>query len=205
VPWYEKMFMALNYFTMPAIVIENKLYHEALWRSFVMIKNNIVDLFIKGAHVNVIFKVIQYTMVVSIGLMGALLGGLFAWYFDLNVYYGVALAIPLFIIVGGSTCVLILNDLNTAYITIMYIHTVDDINGMKGYTRYELPKEMLEQIKLQSEATSEIKESKEPQNETKIDSVLKVDDSLKISTDQKEALADKSKDSNTSPEEPKQD
>jgi hypothetical protein len=138
-PLHERIWMGLNYFTMPAIVLENKMYITALGRSLELMGRNIVDIYIKGAYVNPIFKFMQYAMVVSSALLGAVLGGLFGYFLDLNVYLSIALAIPVFLIIGGGTNTLVLNDMSTSYTTIMYMHTVDELHGVHGYTRYELP------------------------------------------------------------------
>ncbi len=44
----------------------------------------------------------------------------------------------LFGFVGAMSSLLVLNDLNMSYVTLMYIHTIDKIEGKEGYTRFNL-------------------------------------------------------------------
>jgi hypothetical protein len=139
----ERLWMGLNYFTMPAIVIEGHLFDRALFRSFKMLGHNIVDLYIKAANVNIVFRMMQYAMLVLSGAAGALLAYLFGRVLELNqeiTLLAIGLAVPVFVAIGGVNATLILDNLNTAYITIMYIHTVDELNGKTGYTRFDLQK-----------------------------------------------------------------
>ncbi|MBN2155931.1 MAG: hypothetical protein JW776_07805 [Candidatus Lokiarchaeota archaeon] len=138
VPLYKRIWLAMNYFTLPAISIEDKPFFLALPRSLHTVIQNIPDLYIKQSNVNKLFKFIKFA---SIGL-SALLGGTIAWiigYFaDINKTPLVIVGAILFGIVGSMSSLLVLNDLNMSYITLMYIHTIDKLHGKEGYTRFDL-------------------------------------------------------------------
>ncbi|MHA1618701.1 MAG: hypothetical protein ACTSVZ_05410 [Promethearchaeota archaeon] len=163
-PLVERLWMSLNMFTMPAIVLEKRPYSLALARSIRMIVTNTVDLYLKKSNINVIFRVMQYIMWATSALIGGFVGAMFGWVYDVNMILTVSIAVPLFLWVGGFTQTLILNDLNTAYVTIMYMHTLDIINKKHGYTRYKLEKpkeiERWEKRQEQKEATKTKKEDR---------------------------------------------
>jgi hypothetical protein len=141
---HERIWMGLNYFTLPAIALENKLFAPALWRSLKMVAKSIPDLYIKKAHVNKLFRVMQWISVFLNGVLGSMAGGLVGKYIfgysGVQLYATVAVGFTLFEWIGGMTSVLVLNDLNMAYITLMYIYTIDDENKKEGYNRFELEK-----------------------------------------------------------------
>ncbi len=152
VPLYKRIWLALNYFTLPAISIEDKPFFLALPRSLQTVVRNIPDLYIKHSNVNRLFK---FTKFASIGL-SAMIGGTIGWilgYLGQNGYIPylgdktplVIVSALIFAIVGGMSSLLVLNDLNMAYTTLMYIHTIDELYGKEGYTRFNLePHEQIE-------------------------------------------------------------
>jgi hypothetical protein len=152
VPLYKRIWIALNYFTLPAISIEDKPFFLALPRSLQTIVRNIPDLYIKQSNVNKVFK---FTKIASIGL-SMMLGGTIGWVLGYmgdvgilpDLYSKTTLVIIfaiLFGVVGSISSLLVLNDLNMSYITLMYIHTIDDLYGKEGYTRFNLePHEVIQ-------------------------------------------------------------
>ncbi len=142
-PWYERVWMSLNFYSLPAIVLENRLYHRALLRSLYLSIRDIPSRYIKASKVNVLFNFVKYALIIIMGCIGALIGYWFARLYgfsDFTTYAITGLAVPVFIWVGGGTATLIVNDLNNTYITLLYIHTVDDLNGKEYYTLNELKK-----------------------------------------------------------------
>lgn len=143
-PWYERIWMSLNFYSLPCIVIENKLYHQALIRSLYLSIRDIPSRYIKRSKVDVLFYFIKYALVIINGLVGALAGyGVAKYYFDLSgytLYTFTGITIFVFLWVAGGTSTLIVNDLNNSYITILFIHTVDELNKKEHYTLNELGK-----------------------------------------------------------------
>ncbi|WP_371803398.1 hypothetical protein [Candidatus Lokiarchaeum ossiferum] len=142
-PWYERVWMSLNFYTLPAIVIENRLYHRALLRSLFLSIRDIPSRYIKASKVNVLFNFVKYALIIINGCIGALVGYTFASLYgfpEFTTYVITGLAVPVFIWVGGGTATLIVNDLNNTYITLLYIHTVDDLNNKEHFTLNELQK-----------------------------------------------------------------
>ncbi len=140
-PWYERVWMGLNIYTLPAITIENRTYFGASLRSLFLIIRDIPSLYIKAAHTNALFWFIKYSIIVINGMLGFVIGYFFADYFEMTTtvtYIIAGGAVPVFIWVAGGTSTLIVNDLNNAYITIMFIHTIDELNKKKHYTLGEL-------------------------------------------------------------------
>ncbi|MCP4761096.1 MAG: CTL/SLC44 family protein [archaeon] len=161
IPLHERIWMGLNFFTLPAIAIEDKAFAPALWRSLGMVKSNIVDIYIKHSNVNKLFRVMQWVSIFLDGILGALFGGLYGRYIiqtsnPIHLAVWVGTGFSLFLWIGGSTSALVLNDLNLAYITMMYIHTMDEKNGKEGYTRYELEK----QEKIEAKLLKKLKKKK---------------------------------------------
>lgn len=141
--WYERLWLALNKYTLPAVVIENNKYVPALIRSLYLYIRDIPQQYIKASHVNVLFFFIKYCLMVLNAALGFVLGYFFAHILGVAVVYkyfsGLA-ALVIFLWIGGFTSTLIVNDLNNSYVTIMYIHTVDDLNNKEGYTVENLKK-----------------------------------------------------------------
>ena len=84
VPLYKRIWLALNYFTLPAISIEDKPFFLALTTNLQTIFHNIPDLYIKNSNVDKLFK---FTKFASIGL-SAMVGGVVGWiigYMDFQV------------------------------------------------------------------------------------------------------------------------
>ncbi|MHA1888242.1 MAG: hypothetical protein ACTSX0_09460 [Promethearchaeota archaeon] len=169
-PLIERLWMYMNMFTMPAIVIENRPYSLALLRSIRMIVTNTVDLFIKQSNVNKVFRVMQYIMWATNALIGGFVGALFGWIYGVNMIITVGIAVPLFLWVGGMTQTLIINDLNTSYLTIMYVYTLDIIYNKYGYTRYKLekPKE-IERWEKKQEKKAKRRSKREERKERRIE------------------------------------
>ncbi len=142
-PIYERLWLGLNKYTLPAVVIENYHFVPALFRSLFLIIRDIPQQYIKASHVNVLFFVIKYALMVINGILGVLVGYFFGYLlgFESTMNFLFAgIGGPLFLWIGGGTSTLIVNDLNNSYITIMYIHTVDEMNKKEEYTIEKLKK-----------------------------------------------------------------
>ncbi len=142
-PWYERIWMSLNFYSLPCIVIENKFYHQALVRSLYLSIRDIPSRYIKKSKVDVLFYFVKYALIVINGIVGTLVGYGFAKLFGLSGYtlYSITgIAIIVFLWVAGGTSTLIVNDLNNSYVTILFIHTIDELNKKEHYTLNELGK-----------------------------------------------------------------
>jgi len=163
IPLHERIWIGLNYFTLPSIAIEDEIFIKAVLKSLKMVKSNIVDIYIKHSHVNKLFRLMQYASIVVSGIVGAVLAGLagrYVWgyYPGPTLYAIMTIGVILFLWIAGSTSLLVINDLNLTYITLMFIHTLDEYNGKKGYTRFELEKrEKLEAKFIKKQQKKELK------------------------------------------------
>jgi len=167
-PWYERIWMSLNFYSLPCIVIENKLYHQALIRSLYLSIRDIPSRYIKRSKVDVLFYFIKYALIVINGLVGAIVGYGIAKYFDVSGYTGYAvfgITILVFLWVAGGTSTLIVNDLNNSYVAILFIHTVDELNKKEHYTLNELGKLKGDTIIAEDKKEKKKKELKENKEE----------------------------------------
>ncbi|MHA1900490.1 MAG: hypothetical protein ACTSWX_07655 [Promethearchaeota archaeon] len=142
-PWYERIWMSLNFYSLPCIVIENKFYHQALVRSLYLSIRDIPSRYIKKSKVDLLFYFVKYALIIINGIAGALIGYAFAKLYGLSgntLYVMTGLAIIVFMWVAGGTSTLIVNDLNNSYVTILFIHTIDELNKKEHYTLNELGK-----------------------------------------------------------------
>ncbi len=140
-PLRERIWMGLNFFTLPALILEDHLFFRACFRSLQLVGHNIPDLYIKHANVDRLFQMMRISAVFLNGILGAVLGGLFGWAFGFDstwTYAAMLVGVGLFVWLGGTTSVLVLNDLNLSYVTLMFMHTIDDINGKKDYIDFKL-------------------------------------------------------------------
>ncbi len=142
-PLRERIWMGLNYFTLPALILEDRLFFGACFRSLHIVTHNIPDLYIKHANVGMLFKMMRISSIFLSGLLGGVIGELLAWGLEISApwnYVLILACVVIFVWLSGTTSVLVLNDLNLCYISVMFLHTIDDING-KGheYIDFVLP------------------------------------------------------------------
>jgi hypothetical protein len=140
-PLRERVWMGLNYFTLPAIMFEDRIFSSGCLRSLYLITKTIPDLMIKHSSVNKLFKTMQYATIVVNGLLGFLIGGLLGYLMEIgkfNNYVVAASFCGLFLWIGGATSALVLNDLNMTYITLIYMYTVDELNEKSGFIEFDL-------------------------------------------------------------------
>ncbi len=148
-PLRERIWMGLNYFTLPALMLEDRSFFSACLRSLHIVTHNIPDLYIKHANVDKLFKMMRISAILLSGLLGGVIGELLVWGLAISSvwsYAVIAASVVVFVWLGGTTSVLVLNDLNLSYITVMFMHTIDDLNG-KGHDYIDfklLPKEEVE-------------------------------------------------------------
>ncbi|OLS15577.1 MAG: hypothetical protein RBG13Loki_0805 [Promethearchaeota archaeon CR_4] len=174
-PLRERIWMGLNYFTLPALTLEDRLFFSACFRSLKLIGHNIPDLYIKHANVDRLFKVMKISSVFLNGILGGAIGALFGRLLGLTgvwTYAALGVGVGLFVWMGGITSVLVLNDLNLSYITLMFMHTIDDLNGKKDYIDFKLkPKEEVEANFIAKEQKKADKKHKEePEVPTRMES-----------------------------------
>ena len=143
-PWYERVWMGINTFTLPAIVIEKKLFHSAIFRSLYLMLRDISQIYIKETHIKRILVFLQYVLTVANTAVGGIIGWAIGRYFEFDpivTYIMAAAGGALFLWVAGSTVTLIMDDVNMAYITVLYIISIDEVyNKENMYTIDRLEK-----------------------------------------------------------------
>jgi hypothetical protein len=128
--------MGLNTFTLPAIIIENKLFHSGILRSLYLMLRDLAQMYIKEIHIKRVLFILQYSLTLINTMIGGIAGYFLANYMDITgtttyIFAGVGSAI--FFYIGGVTTTLILDDINLAYVTVLYILSVDELNKKEGY------------------------------------------------------------------------
>jgi hypothetical protein len=175
-PLRERIWMGLNYFTLPALILEDRLFFSACLRSLKIVTHNIPDLYIKHANVDKLFKMMRVTAIFLNGLIGGIIGELLVKALSINPtwsYAVIAASVAVFVWIGGSTTVLVLNDLNLSYITVMFMHTIDDLNGKKDYIDFKLKPQ--EEIEAKFIAKEQKKAAKKPKGEPEASSRIETD------------------------------
>jgi hypothetical protein len=183
--------MGINTFTLPAIVIEKKLFHSAIFRSLYLMLRDLSQIYIKETHIKRILVFLEYVLTVVNTAVGAIIGWAIGRYFEFDpfvTYIMAAAGGALFLWVAGSTVTLIMDDVNMAYITVLYIISIDEVYKKENmYTidklekcedgqlkivvdkekREKLEKEMKEEEKRKKEEKQNKKEEKQNKKEEK--------------------------------------
>jgi hypothetical protein len=136
-PWYERLWMGLNTFTLPAMVIEDKLFHTGILRSLYVMLRDIAQIYIKETHVRTVLTFLEYILTTVNVMIGAAIGYFLGRYFGFNdiiVYAFTGSGGALFLWIAGTTTTMVIDDVNLAYVTILYIISIDEINKKEGYT-----------------------------------------------------------------------
>ncbi len=166
-PLRERIWMGLNYFTLPALMLEDRLFFSACFRSLHIVTHNIPDLYIKHSNVNMLFKMMRVSAILLSGLLGGIIGELLVKGLAISSTWSwavISASVAVFVWLSGSTSVLVLNDLNLCYISVMFMHTIDDING-KGHQYIDFVLPAKEEVEAKAIAKEEKKVAKKGKGE----------------------------------------
>jgi hypothetical protein len=135
-PWYERLWMGLNTFTLQSIIIENKLFHTGIIRSLYIMLRDLAQVYIKETHVKTVLTFLEYVLMTVNVMIGAAIGYALGKYLGFNgyvVYIFTGSGSALFLWIAGTTTTFVIDDVNLGYVTILYILSLDEINKKDGY------------------------------------------------------------------------
>lgn len=170
-PWYERVWMGLNTFTLPAIVLENKMFHTGIIRSLYLILRDIAQVYIKETHVRTVLTFLEYVLLTVNVMLGAIIGHFVGKYLGLSDFFVYILTGgggALFFWIAGTTTTLVIDDVNLGYITILYILSIDEINKKDGYAIDKLENvDGVPQLVIDGVIRDKMKKSKKDKNKSK--------------------------------------
>ncbi|MHA1791239.1 MAG: hypothetical protein ACTSVI_01260 [Promethearchaeota archaeon] len=133
----EKIWLMINFFTLPAIVVENLSAKDAIKKSFNYMRTKLVNIFIRKTAVRHAFRFATFLMLLFSGVGGAVLGVLLKEYFSIStrtaaIFFGI-----LFLLVSGIPAWMMSKNLDVVYLTFLYCYQLDD--ELKKYGVGEIP------------------------------------------------------------------
>ncbi|MBD3185863.1 hypothetical protein GF325_03455 [Candidatus Bathyarchaeota archaeon] len=121
----EKLWLLINFYTLPAIVIENMPARKAIKRSANFVRTKIANLYIRKTAVRHIFRFTTVLMLFLSGGAGAMLGVLLKDYFSLTETTAIIIFALMFLVVAGIPAWLMSKNLDVVYLTFLYCFSID--------------------------------------------------------------------------------
>jgi hypothetical protein len=164
------VFRFINYFTLPAIIIEKRGLKDSIKRSAHTTWKYLVDVYIAETGVSTVFRFFGGLLSLGYFAVGFLFGYLMSYLFiapDMffALIIGIVFAI-VFLIFAAIPSYFIFRPLNTAYRTFMFAYALDEEGGFKLPSR--LPKEYrdtIEEAQSEWEASGKKRRMREPPSE----------------------------------------
>lgn len=164
------VFRFINYFTLPAIIIEKRGLKDSIKRSAHTTWKYLVDVYIAETGVSTVFRFFGGLLSLGYFAVGFLFGYLMCYFFiapDMffALFVGILFAI-VFLIFAAIPSYFIFRPLNTAYRTFMFAYALDEESGFKQPSR--LPKEYrdtIEAAQSEWEASGKKRHMREPPGE----------------------------------------
>ena len=122
----EKMWMFINFFTLPAIIIENKSTIGAIKKSAKYVRSNIVDVFVKKSFIRFAFRFTTLVFILLCAGAGALVGLWFMNYFGMTPVTAMIAFSFSFCFFAGVPAWIMSKNLDAVYVTFLYCHLVDE-------------------------------------------------------------------------------
>ncbi|MHA1917220.1 MAG: hypothetical protein ACTSUV_02775 [Candidatus Ranarchaeia archaeon] len=177
IAWIVKGLAAfVTFFTVPAIIIDNKKFIPAVKRSYKLVVNNMVDVILAQAGVGLVYGFFIFMMLIFYGFAGYTIGT----YFIVPTFPGILAILPqeiidlglaglsisvltsmAFFIVGFVPAFVMMRPLQTAYKTVLYEFAIDKEQGFTRNTR--LPDKIRKKfVYITEHPDQEVKRWKEP-------------------------------------------
>ncbi len=122
----EKLWLLVNFFTLPAIVIENKNAPAAIKKSIDYVGANAVDVFIRKTSIRGVFGFTTAIFVLLCAGAGAIVGFWFMDRFDMDATTAMIVFATIFGIFGGVPAWVMLKNLDIVYVSFLYCYLVDE-------------------------------------------------------------------------------
>lgn len=122
----EKLWLLINFFTLPAIVIENKNAPAAIKRSIEWVGSNVVDVFIRKTAVRHAFRFTTVIFIILSILAGAIVGLLFLERFNMDVTTALIVFMIMFGLFSGVPAWVMSKNLDVVYVSFLYCYLLDE-------------------------------------------------------------------------------
>lgn len=124
------VWMLINYFTIPVMVVENKGATNGIKRSITLVRKNFVDVIVKETGVKWAFAVLAFMFFLGFGIGGAFIG----WILTGSLMMSILIAV-LFLFIAGIPSALVLRTFDIVYITILYVFIRKKEGEIKAKTK----------------------------------------------------------------------
>jgi len=122
----EKLWMLINFFTLPAIIIENKSTIGAIKKSSKYVGSNIIDVLVKKTFIRFAFRFTTIVFILLCAGAGALVGLWFMNYFHMAPVTAMIVFSVSFCFFAGVPAWIMSKNLDAVYVTFLYCHMVDE-------------------------------------------------------------------------------
>jgi hypothetical protein len=122
----EKLWLLVNFFTLPAIVIENKSAPGAIKRSVEYVGANAVDVFIRKTSIRAVFGFTTAIFVFLCAGAGAIVGFWFMDRFGMDATTAMIVFAAIFGVFGGVPAWVMHKNLDIVYVSFLYCYLVDE-------------------------------------------------------------------------------
>lgn len=122
----EKLWLLVNFFTLPAIVIENRNAPSAIKTSVEYVGANAVDVFIRKTSIRSVFGFTKVILVVLCAGAGAIVGLWFMDEFNMTTTTAMIVFAAIFGVFGGVPAWVLSKNLDIVYVSFMYCYILDE-------------------------------------------------------------------------------
>ncbi len=130
----EKLWLLVNFFTLPAIVIENKSAPSAIKRSVEYVGANAVDVFIRRTSIRAVFGFTTAIFVILCAGAGAIVGFWFMDRFGMDMTTAMIVFAAIFGVFGGVPAWVMHKNLDIVYVSFLYCYLIDEDLKKEGIT-----------------------------------------------------------------------
>jgi len=122
----EKLWMLVNYFTLPSIIIENKSAPGAIKKSFSYMLHHIADVFVKKTAVRHVFRFTTFLYLFICAIGGAAVGLLTYDYFGIDQTTAIIVFGVVSVCVAGVPAWVMTKNLDIVYLAFLYCYILDE-------------------------------------------------------------------------------
>ncbi|NMC07210.1 MAG: CTL/SLC44 family protein [Candidatus Lokiarchaeota archaeon] len=130
----EKLWLLINFFTLPAIVIENKNAPSAIKKSVEYVGANAVDVFIRQTSIRSVFGFTKVIFVLLCAGAGAIVGLWFKDRFNMDVTAAMIVFAIVFGVGAGVPAWVMGKNLDIVYVSFLYCYLLDEDLKKEGIT-----------------------------------------------------------------------
>nr|MDO8083981.1 hypothetical protein [Candidatus Sigynarchaeum springense] len=128
----EKLWLLVNFFTLPAIVIENRNAPSAIKKSVEYVGANAVDVFIRKTSIRGVFGFTKVIFVILCAGAGAVVGLWFMDRFNMDATTAMIVFAAIFGVFGGVPAWIMGKNLDIVYVSFLYCYLLDEDMKKEG-------------------------------------------------------------------------